>query len=80
VSSGQRLAVRWTTLGVVVAGAVALLGLVGLWPRGDAPDLGVQPNTYVDATVTAIQDGTCDDPEIGAPGQMPGGRGPPHVG
>jgi uncharacterized membrane protein len=69
VSSGQRLAVRWTTLGVVVVGALAVLGLVGLWPRGDAPDLGVQPNTYVNATVTAIQDGTCDDPEIGAPGQ-----------
>lgn len=48
---------------------MALLGLMALWPRGDAPDLGVQPNTYVDATVTAIQDGRCDDPEIGAPGQ-----------
>jgi hypothetical protein len=69
VRSGPRLAVRWTTLGVVVAGALALLGLVAMWPRGDAPDLGVQPNTYVDATVTAIKDGTCDDPEIGGPGK-----------
>jgi hypothetical protein len=48
---------------------LALLGLVALWPRGDAPDLGVQPNTYVDATVTAIHDGMCDAPELGAPGQ-----------
>jgi uncharacterized membrane protein len=56
-------------VGVVVAGALAVLGLVGLWPRGEAPDLGVQPNTYVDATVTAINDGTCDDPELGAPGE-----------
>jgi hypothetical protein len=48
---------------------LALLGLVALWPRCDAPDLGVQPNTYVDATVTAIYDGMCDDPELGAPGQ-----------
>jgi uncharacterized membrane protein len=69
VSGEVRLAVRWTALGVVVAGALALLGLVAMWPRGDAPDLGVQPNTYVDATVTAIHDDMCDDPELGAPGQ-----------
>jgi len=31
VSSGKRLAVRWTTLGVVVAGALALLGLVAIF-------------------------------------------------
>jgi uncharacterized membrane protein len=65
----QPLAVRWTVLGVLAAGGLALLGLVALWPRGDAPDLGIQPNTYVDATVTAIQDGMCDDPEIAGPGQ-----------
>jgi uncharacterized membrane protein len=69
VSREQGLAVHWTTLGVVVAGALAVLGLVAFWPRGDAPELGVQPNTYVDATVTAIQDGMCDDPEIGGLGQ-----------
>jgi uncharacterized membrane protein len=69
LSREQGLAVRWTRLGVVVAGALAVLGLVALWPRGDAPDLGVQPNTYVDATVTAIQDGMCDDPELGDLGQ-----------
>ena len=59
---------RWVTVGIVVAGALALLGLVALWPRGEAPDLGTQPNTYVDATITAIVDGTCDEIEIDAPG------------
>jgi uncharacterized membrane protein len=66
--NGQpRPAVRWVTVGIVVAGALALLGLVALWPRGAAPDLGNQPNTYVDATVTGVDHTTCDDPEVGAP-------------
>jgi uncharacterized membrane protein len=63
-----RPAVRWVTVGVVVAGALALLGLLALWPRGEAPDLGTQPNTYVDATITALVDGTCDEIEVDAPG------------
>lgn len=58
-----RLAVRWLTIGVVVAGATGLLGVLALWPRGDAPDLGVQPQTYVDATVTGVDTDTCEDPE-----------------
>jgi uncharacterized membrane protein len=65
----QRVAVRWTVVVVVLVGAVALLGLIGLWPRGKAPDLGVQPRSYVDATVTVIQNGRCENPELGAPGQ-----------
>jgi uncharacterized membrane protein len=66
--TGQpRPAVRWVTVGVVVAGALALLGLVVLWPRGDAPDLGVQPNTYVDATVVGLNHDECEDVEAGAP-------------
>jgi uncharacterized membrane protein len=62
-----RLAVRWLTVGTVAAGAAALLGVVALWPRGDAPDLGVQPRTYVDATVTGVNTDTCQDPEVSAP-------------
>jgi uncharacterized membrane protein len=69
VSGERRPAVRWATLAVAVAGALSLLGLVALWPRGDAPDLGMQPNTYVDGTITGIDDGVCDDTEINAPGQ-----------
>lgn len=64
----QHPAVRRVTLLVAVAAALAILGLVALWPRGDAPDLGVQPNDYVDATVTGFDDrGSCYELEIEAP-------------
>jgi uncharacterized membrane protein len=62
----RRRSARWLTLGVVVAGAVVVLGLVTYWPGGDAPELPPQPNTYVDATVTGIDTRTCDDLEDGA--------------
>jgi uncharacterized membrane protein len=67
-SALSRRSARALTIAVAVAGALAVLGLIAFWPRGDAPDLGVQPNTYVDATVTGIDDDTCEDPEIGGPG------------
>ncbi|MGH9110931.1 MAG: YibE/F family protein [Acidimicrobiales bacterium] len=57
---------RWLTFGIVVTGALAVLGFVAFWPRGDAPDLGPQPNTYVDATVTGIDQQTCNDFDTGA--------------
>ena len=57
---------RWLTVGVVVVGALAVLGFVAFWPRDDAPELPPQPNTYVDATVTAVDTETCDDFETGA--------------
>jgi uncharacterized membrane protein len=63
-----RRSARVLTLVVVIVGALAVLGVIAFWPRGDAPDLGVQPNTYVDATVTGIDRDTCRDPEIDAPG------------
>jgi uncharacterized membrane protein len=63
-----RRSARVLTLVVVVIGALAILGTIAFWPRGEAPDLGAQPNTYVDATVTDIDDDTCPDPEINAPG------------
>lgn len=59
---------RALTLVVVIIGALAVLGAVAFWPRGDAPDLGTRPTTYVDATVTGIDSDTCDEPEIDAPG------------
>jgi uncharacterized membrane protein len=64
-SRGRRRAARLLILGVVAAGALAVLGLVAYWPRDDAPELPPQPNTYVDATVTAIDTQTCDDFETG---------------
>ena len=64
-SRGRRRAARLLILGVVAAGALAVLGLVAYWPRDDAPDLPPQPNTYVDATVTAIDTQTCDDLDTG---------------
>ena len=55
------------TVAVVVAGALALLGVIAFWPRGEAPDLGDLPNTYVDATVVEVTTDRCLDPEIAAP-------------
>ena len=54
------------TFAVIVAGALAVLGLVTYWPTGDAPELPPQPNTYVDATVTGVATEGCDDFETGA--------------
>ena len=62
----RRRAARWLIVGVVVAGALTVLGFVAYWPRGDAPELPPQPNTYVDATVTGVDTQTCDDFETGA--------------
>src|SRR5918995_1604201 len=65
MTAGRR-SVRWLTFGIVVAGALAVLGFIAFWPRGDAPELAPQPNTYVDATVTGIDEQTCDDFDTGA--------------
>jgi len=67
-SAPPRRSARVLTVVVAIAGALAVLGAVAFWPRGDAPDLGTQPTTYVDATVTSIDADTCQDPEIDAPG------------
>lgn len=67
-SAPPRRSARVLTIVVVIAGALAVLGAIAFWPRGDAPDLGAQPNSYVDATVTSIDADTCLDPEIVAPG------------
>jgi uncharacterized membrane protein len=62
----RRRSARWLTVAVVIAGALAVLGLVAYWPRSDAPELPPQPNTYVDATATGVDTQTCDDFETGA--------------
>jgi len=53
---------------VVAVGAFTVLGLVALWPRGSAPDLGAQPNEYVDATVRSLEENaTCPGIEYSEP-------------
>ncbi len=47
---------RAVGLGIVVLAAV---GVVALWPRGDAPELGTIPYRLVDATVLDVLDATC---------------------
>jgi uncharacterized membrane protein len=59
----------WLRISTIVVGALTVLGLVALWPRGDAPDLGAQPRTFVDATITTITDSVC--PGIEVPGDQP---------
>jgi len=54
---------------MIVVGALTVLGLVALWPRGDAPDLGAQPRTYVDATITTVEQSVCEGIEV--PGDQP---------
>jgi uncharacterized membrane protein len=64
----EPLPVRWLAVAVAVVGALALLGVLAAWPRGEAPDLGVQPTTYVDAEVTDVENGTCPEIEVEALG------------
>jgi uncharacterized membrane protein len=53
--AAPRRSARVLVVAVVVAGALALLGLVAFWPRGDAPEAGRRAPDYVDATVTAVE-------------------------
>jgi uncharacterized membrane protein len=68
MTAARRGGARWLTIVVALVGAAAVLGTIAFWPRGDAPDLGTQPSTYVDATVTGVDTDTCGDPEVDAPG------------
>lgn len=56
----------WLTRGVIAIAVFTLIGFGALWPRGEAPDLGAQPGTYVDATVTESIRTTCDAVEAQA--------------
>src|SRR5690606_11767904 len=66
-SANPRRSAVVLTVAVVIAGASAVLGAIAFWPRGDPPDLGVVPNTYVDATVVDVTSDPCLDTEITAP-------------
>jgi uncharacterized membrane protein len=53
---------------MVGVGALTVLGLIAMWPRGEAPDLGdVAARTYVDASITSVETGVC--PGVEVPGQ-----------
>jgi uncharacterized membrane protein len=56
-----RTAVVWA---VVAAGCLALLGLVLLWPTGEAPSLGFPQDDYYDATVVSVSADECESREI----------------
>ena len=61
--AASRSRARWLTVVVVLAGAAAVLGTIAFWPRGDAPELGPQSASFVDATVRSLDDDSCDTGE-----------------
>lgn len=61
---GSNRPLRWMTTAVVVVGVLACVGLVVLWPRGDAPDLGARPHRFVDATVVSVRTESCPSIEV----------------
>ena len=62
-------ALRAVRAGVAVIAVATVVGLVLLWPTGDAPDLSATTAgiDYVDATVVDIDIVDCDDPLEGLP-------------
>lgn len=65
-------AIAWLRGAVIAVAVLAVAGMVVLWPRGEAPDLGVRPSTFVDATVRSVERGDCDSVEV--PGALSGCR------
>jgi uncharacterized membrane protein len=57
------------TIGLIAVAALAVVGMLALWPRGDAPGVEVAPRTYVDATIRDASEGPCPgiDPEVELP-------------
>jgi len=54
---------------MVVVAALTVLGLIAMWPRGEAPDLGdLPPRTYVNGSITSVRGGGCPGVEV------PGGQ------
>jgi uncharacterized membrane protein len=50
---------------MVAVAALTVLGMIAMWPRGEAPDLGDLPaRTYVNATIAGVQEGTCPGVEV----------------
>jgi uncharacterized membrane protein len=57
------------TIGLIAVAALAVIGMLALWPRGEAPGVEVAPRTYVDATIRDADEGPCPgiDPEVELP-------------
>jgi uncharacterized membrane protein len=50
---------------MVAVAALTVLGMIAMWPRGEAPDLGDLPaRSYVNGTITGVQDGACPSVEV----------------
>lgn len=64
---GTRLGRRLRIAGASVL-ALAVVGLIALWPRGDAPDLGEPGFREVDATVLGVSPTLC--PGVDIPGDV----------
>lgn len=58
---------RWLGIGMAVVAALTVLGLIAMWPRGEAPELGDQPNTFVDATITDVAEEGCEGIDVPGP-------------
>ena len=58
----------WLIVVTAGIGALTILGLIAMWPGGEAPDLGdLPPRSYVHATITGVDNDAC--PGIEVPGQ-----------
>jgi uncharacterized membrane protein len=50
---------------MVAVAALTVLGMIAMWPKGEAPDLGdLPPRIYVNGSITGVQDGTCPGVEV----------------
>jgi uncharacterized membrane protein len=58
----------WLTGVMVAVAALTVLGLIAMWPGGEAPDLGdLPPRSYVNGSITGVEDGTCPGIEVSGP-------------
>lgn len=69
-NAGPDSARTWLTVALVVAGSLAVLGVVLMWPQGETPDIGMPPRDYVDATILSSEEDLCEAVELGRPEQV----------
>lgn len=71
---GKSRATTTLTAVMIAVGALIVLTVIVLWPRGDTPELNVPPADYVDATIVEA------DPDIGSCPALDEGRPEMEVG